>query len=114
MNSGAAPLRLPAVLTHREAPAAMEALLGAFGQSAAGAEKGSWRIDASALSDFDSSALAVLLACKRQASAVHASLAIEGAPPKLVRLGQLYGLGGLLLADAAASEATAPLPSSAT
>ena len=47
-------------------------------------------IDASALSEFDSSALAVLLQARRR------GMQVRGAPAKLVQLAQLYGVDELL------------------
>ena len=53
-------------------------------------------LDASALQQMDSSAVAVLLACKRQAAALGRPLQVSGAPPKLKQLAQLYGVESLL------------------
>jgi phospholipid transport system transporter-binding protein len=53
---------------------------------------GTPEIDASPLHALDTAALAVLLACKREAAA----LVITGAPAKLIELAQLYGVDGLL------------------
>lgn len=105
--SGQQRLRLPAVLTQREAPTALRAM-----GAATAAPASEWRVDASALVDFDSSALAVLLACRRMASAAQAALVVDGAPAKLVRLASLYGLEGLLPVVAAAPT-EAPVPQSA-
>ena len=60
-------------------------------------------IDASALQQFDSSALAVLLECQRLAQASGRSFAVHGAPAKLGQLAQLYGLEALLLPESAAT-----------
>ncbi len=54
-------------------------------------------IDASALTQFDSSALAVLLECQRLAQASGRGFAVRGAPAKLGQLAQLYGMDDLLL-----------------
>jgi phospholipid transport system transporter-binding protein len=54
-------------------------------------------IDASALQQFDSSALAVLLECQRLAQASGRSFVVRGAPAKLGQLAQLYGMDELLL-----------------
>jgi phospholipid transport system transporter-binding protein len=54
-------------------------------------------IDASALRQFDSSALAVLLECQRLAQASGRGFAVRGAPAKLEQLAKLYGMGELLL-----------------
>ena len=53
-------------------------------------------VDASALRELDTSALAVLLACQRQAAAQGRPLRVTGAPPKLRQLAQLYGVDSLL------------------
>jgi phospholipid transport system transporter-binding protein len=53
-------------------------------------------LDASALRELDTSAVAVLLDCQRQAHARGLKLQISGAPPKLAQLAQLYGVEGLL------------------
>ena len=53
-------------------------------------------LDASALRDLDTSALAVLLACQRQAAGLGRQLQVIGAPPKLRQLAQLYGVDSLL------------------
>ena len=53
-------------------------------------------LDASALQQMDSSAVAVLLACKRQAAALGRPLQVTGAPAKLKQLAQLYGVESLL------------------
>jgi len=53
-------------------------------------------VDASPLQDFDSAALAVLLQLRRQADAAGRGFELQGAPPKLVQLAQLYGVAGLL------------------
>lgn len=53
-------------------------------------------IDASALVDLDSAAVAVLLDCQRQAQARGKALRLSGAPPKLGQLARLYGVGDLL------------------
>ncbi|MCS4510120.1 STAS domain-containing protein [Xylophilus ampelinus] len=52
--------------------------------------------DASALSRFDSSALAVLLACRREASAVGRRFVVRGLHPRLAGLAGLYGVSALL------------------
>lgn len=54
-------------------------------------------IDASALRQFDSSALAVLLECQRLAQASGRGFGVRGAPAKLVQLAQLYGMDQWLL-----------------
>jgi phospholipid transport system transporter-binding protein len=53
-------------------------------------------IDASALSEFDTAALAVLLECARQAKAWGKGFVVRGAPPKLAELAALYGVDALL------------------
>jgi len=85
-------LVLPPKLTHDEAPDCMRMLQqGLAGQSDSAAV-----VDASALVRFDSSALAVLLECRREASALGRSFAVKGLSPRLRELASLYGIAGLL------------------
>jgi len=53
-------------------------------------------IDAGALRHFDSSALAVLLDCRREAARLKKDFVLRGAPPKLLALADLYGVRELL------------------
>ena len=57
-------------------------------------------LDASALTQFDSSALAVMLACRRDALAAGKAFAVQGLPPKLGQLASLYGVSELIPAAA--------------
>lgn len=57
------------------------------------------QLDASALHDFDSAVLAVLLECQRRALASGRVLRLIGAPPKLDELARVYGLTALLWPD---------------
>ena len=80
-------MKLPPRLTLDEAAAVLRTL------PADGAVR---VIDASALRDFDSAALAVLLQARRQARAGGHDLQVLAAPPKLRQLAQLYGVDGPL------------------
>ena len=92
-------MQLPATATLEQAAALAAAL-----PAAVAAGSGALHIDASALKVLDSSTLALLLQARRLAQAAGRTLAVDGAPPKLRQLAQLYGLDGLLpLADSAAS-----------
>jgi phospholipid transport system transporter-binding protein len=87
-------LVLPSKLTQEEAPACMRMLQqGMAGQSEPGTAT---VIDASALSHFDSSAIAVLLECRREASALGRGFAVKGLSSRLRELASLYGVAGLL------------------
>ena len=88
-------LTLPPVLTHAEAA-------GFFGElKALVAQQGSTVIaDASALSQFDSSAIAVLLACRREALAAGKAFSVQGLPARLRQLAGLYGVAELIPAVA--------------
>lgn len=55
-------------------------------------------LDASALQEFDSSALAVLLACRREAQTLGRSLQVQGLSGRLQELATLYGVLELLQA----------------
>ena len=93
MNAATARLELPARLTLAEARAAAVDL----GSRIAAAPAGDVLVlDAGALGQFDSSALAVLLECQRMARANGRAFAVQHLPPKLTELARLYGVDGLL------------------
>lgn len=79
---------LPAVLTHAQANACRQQLV----QAMQGSTDRQLLIDASGLQTFDSSALAVLLACRRQALAQGQTLQLTGWPERLRELARLYGV----------------------
>jgi phospholipid transport system transporter-binding protein len=83
---------LPALLTHDQATACAQSLdLGIR------AEQGDKVVlDACALEKFDSSALAVLLQCRRDATASGKSFEVTGLPKRLRELANLYGIRELL------------------
>ncbi|RZL63249.1 MAG: STAS domain-containing protein [Variovorax sp.] len=85
-------LVLPSRLTHDEASACMRMLQ----QGLAGQSGSATVVDASALAQFDSSALAVLLECRRESSAMGRGFAVKGLSPRLRELATLYGIAGLL------------------
>ncbi len=89
-------LVLPTELTHAVAPACSRMLTQALR-----AESGGKAVcDASALVRFDSSALAVLLDCRREALAAGKTFAVARLPEKLRELATLYGVAELLPSDA--------------
>jgi phospholipid transport system transporter-binding protein len=53
-------------------------------------------IDAAALQDFDTSAVALLLEARRRAEARGARLVVRDPPAKLIELARLYGVDELL------------------
>ena len=53
-------------------------------------------VDASALQAFDTSAVAVLLECRRLADAWGKGFALSGVPPQMGELIRLYGVESLL------------------
>ncbi|OXI49488.1 STAS domain-containing protein [Burkholderia aenigmatica] len=57
---------------------------------------GATAVDCAALTQFDSSALAVLLAWQRAAKARGATLDILNLPPKLASLARAYGVDALI------------------
>lgn len=85
-------LLLPESLTAREAPAVLRLLKTALERESA--ER--LIVDASPLLHFDSSALAVLLECRRLAQAWGKRFELKLPPPALVRLAGLYGIADLL------------------
>jgi phospholipid transport system transporter-binding protein len=78
-----------ATLTHDSAKSALEAGLSRI---AAGATE----VDCAPLKQFDSSALAVLIAWQRAANARGAALAVVNLPSGLASLAQAYGVDTLL------------------
>ena len=58
-------------------------------------------VDASALSQFDSSALALLLECRRQALAAGKGFSVQGASGRLLQLADVYGVAALIPATPA-------------
>jgi phospholipid transport system transporter-binding protein len=95
-------LVLPAELTQRETTACLRML-----SQGLRAQTGTAVVaDASALTRFDSSALALLLECRRESLAMGKTFSVQGLPASLRNLAVLYGVAELLPA-ASASGATA-------
>jgi phospholipid transport system transporter-binding protein len=88
-------LVLPAELTHDQAPACIRMLAQAMKVGTGGAVVA----DAGALTHFDSSALAVLLECRREAMALGKSFSVARMPARLRELATLYGVAELLPAS---------------
>jgi phospholipid transport system transporter-binding protein len=84
-------LSFPAVVTHAQA---LEIARGLRAQVLAQADE--VVLDASGLTQFDSSALAVMLSCRREAMAASKSFAVKGLPLKLAQLAGLYGVAELI------------------
>jgi phospholipid transport system transporter-binding protein len=80
---------LPAKLNIAEAGAAVAALAPQASQGS-----GALVVDASALDEFDSAAIAVLLELKRVATG--RAFSVSGAPTAMVELAGLYGVADLL------------------
>ena len=91
-------LLLPATVTAREANDTRRLLAQALKSES----DATVVVDASNLTQFDSSVLAVLLECHRAADAWGKPFELRHAPPKLVALARLYGVDTLLLKTAAA------------
>jgi phospholipid transport system transporter-binding protein len=87
-------LTLPAILTQTQANDCLEKLTQDVRQEA---EK-KVIVDAAPLSNFDSSALAVLLAVRRECARAGKLFAVKGLPDRLRDLAALYGIEGLLTA----------------
>ncbi|MFM2119209.1 MAG: hypothetical protein RL722_677 [Pseudomonadota bacterium] len=88
-DASAARFDLPARLTLDEARTVAEALEQAVAAMARGARL---TVDGQALSQFDSSALAVLLASQRAAAQREVTLQVQGLPARLQELAGLYGV----------------------
>jgi phospholipid transport system transporter-binding protein len=87
-------LVLPAELTHAQATASLRMLLQGLRT-----QPGAVVVDATALARFDSSALAVLLECRRESFSLGRPFAVRGLPQRLADLAGLYGVAELLPAD---------------
>ena len=96
-------LVLPPELTHAQARASLRLLLEGL-KALPPQASGVVTVDASALRRFDSSALAVLLECRRAALARGLTLALDRLPAGLHSMAQLYGVLPLLVAPTATNE----------
>ena len=85
-----ASVALPASVTMDDASVALRAIEASL---AAG---GDLAVDASALQEVDTAAVALLLQARRLAQARGVRFTLAGAPPKLMALAKLYGVGSLL------------------
>ena len=88
-------IKFPAVLTHAQAAG----FFRTAGQEVLAQPK-ELVVDATGLQQFDSSALAVLLDCRRQALAAGKTFAVLGMPQRLLQLAGVYGVAELLPATA--------------
>ena len=87
-------LKLPTSLMHEQADACLSQWIRQLQSQAPQPEP--VLVDASALSDFDSSVLAVLLGLRRVAKAQGRSVLVEGMSARLSELAALYGVLDLL------------------
>jgi phospholipid transport system transporter-binding protein len=94
-------MQLPPTATIEQARGLLEQVDAAI----AAAGGGALHIDASALTDFDTSAVALLLHASRVASQAGVQIRIADAPPKLRELARLYGVDALLPLDTTAAPA---------
>ena len=85
-------LVLPAELTHRQASDTLRMLL----QALKAQREPQVVVDAGALATFDTSALAVLLECRRTALFEGRGFMVKALPPALASLAGLYGVQELL------------------
>ena len=86
------PLKLPAALLHDQA----NACLAQWVSQLPTALPPQVVLDATDLTDFDSSALAVLLGLRRVLTQKGSDLRVEGMSPRLLELARLYGVLDLL------------------
>jgi phospholipid transport system transporter-binding protein len=82
--------QLPVQLTHAQAATVAHQL------TTLARTQASLRVDASALKQFDSSALAVLLTGLREAAQQQNALTVSGLPAKALALARVYGVQDLL------------------
>lgn len=81
---------LPANVTMQQASAALRGIEAALVQG------GDLVLDASGVTELDTSAVALLLHARRLAQARGVGLSVSGVPPKLHALAGLYGVESLL------------------
>ena len=95
----ARPVALPATLTQAQAQSVAHALVKDLLANVA--QGGQAVVDASALTQFDSSALAVVLACRRAVLAQGGQLQVLGLPARAQALDgeRVVNLGGLRVVD---------------
>jgi phospholipid transport system transporter-binding protein len=89
-------LKLPASLMHEQADACLSQWIRQLQLQVPASQPEPVLVDASALSDFDSSALAVLLGLRRVAKAQGRSVLVQGMSARLSELATLYGVLDLL------------------
>ena len=87
-------LKLPTVLTHHQSSEWARSLKLAI--RAAATDQTPVIADASALTQFDSSALAVLLDCRRESLTMGRIFLVQGLAPRLRQLAGLYGIATLI------------------
>jgi len=87
-------LSLPPTLTQSQAQLCLDRLTQDMQQEA----DAQVVVNAAALSSFDSSALAVLLAVRRECARLGKRFSVQGLPDRLRDLAVLYGIDGLLTA----------------
>jgi phospholipid transport system transporter-binding protein len=87
-------MRLPERITLREARNVLDQLGSELSAQPGGAA--AVEVDASALAQFDSSALGVLVGLHRRAAAAGRTCRLIGMPPRLAELARLYGVSELV------------------
>ena len=92
-------LILPVKITHNDADALARNLTGQVS-----AQPNAVVVDAQQLVEFDSSALAVLLACRRAALGAGKQFSVIALPSKLAQLATLYGVAQLMTPAVAAEQ----------
>ncbi len=89
-------LMLPEVLTHDEVADTLRAFRQSLTKPLAGPDAHVVTVDGKNLKQFDSSALAVLLECRRMAQSQKLGFTVRSMPSKLMALATLYGLEDLM------------------
>ena len=93
-------LSLPHRVTFENASACSQTLAKALLEQESIKDAAHVVVDASAVQEFDSSALAVLLQCRRDAAQSGKTFEVVRIPPQLQELSKLYGVDELLLSAA--------------
>jgi phospholipid transport system transporter-binding protein len=101
LDSASTLLVLPDEITHAQAAGCLHMLLTTVGAESR-APTITFVVDATPLTHFDSSALAVLLECRREVLHTGRRFAVRGMHARLAELARLYGVAELLTANPAA------------
>jgi phospholipid transport system transporter-binding protein len=101
-------MKLPEQATLDKAAALASTIPAALAAVGDGDGDGVFRVDASALKQFDSATIALLMQARRLAQAAGRGFAVDHLPAQLAQLARLYGVEELLQPSAALQVKSSP------